>query len=191
LLDLRQFSRINAVFGYALGDQVLAAVGARLTAAGFGNAIIARVGNDEFALALRDLRDPLFITLAANKVVRVMAEPFVFGEHTLRLPVNVGMDVAQTPNAEAERLFKFAEISLRHARESGVTLIPYGEDAALAEHDWQFESELVKAVEEQTLTLFYQPKIDLATGLPTMAEALGRWEHPTRGLISPAMFVPL
>lgn len=191
LLDIKGFVRINAAFGFEAGDELLQAITVRLRTANIKGATIERIGNDEFGVLLRQLQAPQFITLAAHKILRVLAEPFSIGERVIRVSVNMGLDVADTRSAQPERMLRLSEDSLYKAKMSGKPFLPFDKTKHEEAHDWRLESELIKSMESNDLELYYQPKLHLATGLPLAAEALGRWPHPERGIIGPMRFVPM
>lgn len=191
LLDIKGFVRINAAFGIEAGDELLQAITIRLRTANIKGATIERIGNDEFGVILRNLQAPQFITLAAHKILRVLTEPFSIGERLIRISANLGLDVADEESAHPERMLRLGEDSLQKAKASGKPFLPYDKTKHQEAHDWRLESELLKSMESNDLELYYQPKLQLATGLPIAAEALGRWPHPERGVIGPVRFVPM
>lgn len=191
VIDLLEFRRVNAVYGYPIGDKVLAESYQRLEKSGFKGAELAHIGNDEFAIMLPGVRDPKLLSLAANKVVRLLSEPFSFPECTLRLEPVIGIAAQSGSELDAERLLVDAEKNLADARSQRKRFLPYSGPETRRHFDWQFESQLQEAVVNNELALFYQPKIDLNSRLPSQAEALARWPHPELGYISPIEFIPI
>ncbi len=191
VVDLLEFRRVNAVYGYRTGDRVLAETAQRLEQSGLKGGISQRIGNDEFVILLPKVKDPKLLSLAANKVVRVLGEPFHFGERTLRLEPVIGYAATSGQDANAEKLLSDAEKNLADAKAQNKRFLTYSGSTRRRVVDWHFESMLHQAVANNDLTLFYQPKINLQTHQPTHAEALARWPHPEQGIISPIEFIPL
>ncbi|MDX1692395.1 MAG: bifunctional diguanylate cyclase/phosphodiesterase [Ketobacteraceae bacterium] len=191
VVDLLEFRRVNAVYGYRTGDRVLAETEHRLGAAGFKDSACQRIGNDEFVVVLPRVKDPKLLSLAANKVVRVLGEPFHFGERTLRVEPVIGYSSSSGQDPNAEKLLSDAEKNLADAKAQNKRFLTYGGSGGRRVIDWHFESMLHQAVANNDLALFYQPKVNLQTHLPTHAEALARWPHPDMGTVTPADFIPL
>ncbi|MCG8673656.1 MAG: bifunctional diguanylate cyclase/phosphodiesterase [Pseudomonadales bacterium] len=191
VFDLLQFHRVNAVFGYEIGDQVLRSVMARVEKAGFKNSELARIGSDEFALLLRDVKDPKLLTLAANKLVRELSEPFEFEQRILRIEPVIGIAAKLGEEWDAEQLLIAAEKNLLEAQQQNKRFLTYSLDTKKQGYDWRFESALHKALSLNELNLFYQPKIHVATGAPTHAEALSRWIDSEYGTVGPNDFIPI
>ena len=191
VVDLLEFRRVNAVYGYRTGDRVLAETESRLNEAGFKGSAIQRIGNDEFVLVLSQVKDPKLLSLAANKVVRVLGEPFHFDDRTLRVEPVIGYGATSGQDASAEKLLSDAERNLADARAQNKRFLTYSGSVGRRAIDWHFESMLHQAVANNDLALFYQPKVNLHTHLPTHSEALARWPHPEMGTVTPADFIPL
>lgn len=191
LIDIKGFRKINSVFGFDKGDQVLKETFARLKQAFVNNDDIFRLGNDEFAIILPQLLNPNLINLAANKVIKVLGEHFTFGQSNLKLGLSIG-SAYLTQNQTVNDLLSQAERSLALAKNSGKTYIvkDFVEESD-DERNLNLESELHEALTKNTMELFYQPKVDLRSGKPTHAEALVRWTSPSCGPVSPMIFVPI
>jgi len=191
LVDIKGFRKINSVFGFAQGDRILADTMLRLTAEFSQNCDVLRAGNDEFALLLTGLINPNVVNLAANKVIRVLSEPVQVGHSQLTLGLNIG-SAYQPANQDSSAFLSRAEASLALAKSAGKTydVTEFGvvlDDAK----NLNLESELHEALTKNTLELYYQPKVDLVSRIPTHVEALARWTSPSIGPVSPFVFVPI
>jgi diguanylate cyclase (GGDEF)-like protein/PAS domain S-box-containing protein len=193
LLDLDRFKVVNESLGHAVGDQILAAVGRR-----FGEAIrpgdtLARLGGDEFAVLLDGISGEIGARLIAERLVDTLAAPFPVDGRDITVGASVGVAVANAGSGGAADLLRDAEIALYRAKASALNRVAVFESgmggASMAR--LELDSDLRRAVERNELRLHYQPLVDLATGAVVGHEALVRWEHPTRGLLGPAAFIPL
>lgn len=191
LVDIKGFRKINSVFGFKKGDQILHETFSRLKKAFSSGDNVFRLGNDEFAIILPDLLNPNLVNLAANKVVNTLSEHYSFGQSNLKLGLNIG-SVCLTDKQNANDFLCSAERSLALAKNSGKTYIvkDFVEEFD-DERNLNLEGELHDALTKNTMELFYQPKVDLRSGKPTHAEALVRWTSPSSGPISPLIFVPI
>ena len=190
LLDLDRFKLINNTLGHALGDELLRAAGERLQSQLPSGAILARVGADEFAILLAEAGDRAGRALA-EQLVSVMQLPFVAGGQTVDLRVSLGYAVAPDDGKQTSALLRAVDVALYYSRQQRRHIVRF--DPSLqpfrAEH-LSLLGDLRRAVAENELRLFYQPKINLQGGDHHYCEALVRWQHPTRGFIPPADFIP-
>lgn len=195
IFDLKDYHRINAMYGFDTGDLLLNETWKRIDAAGFKNTIVDRIGNDEFALILQKVQDTKLLTLAANKVVRTLAVPFEVNGYTIKLDIVIGISSQEIRSDKvsesAEKLLIEAEINLREAKKQNQKYLESHSECKFDDLDWELESDLHLAVIQNELQLYYQPKINLETEKPTQAEALARWIHPNRGMVSPEEFIPI
>jgi len=191
LIDIKGFRKINSVFGFTLGDQILADILLRLKESFKQNCHVLRAGNDEFALLLSELVNPNIVNLAANKVIRVLSEPFCVGNSQLKLGFAIG-SAYKSNSVSVGGFLSRAEASLIKAKNAGrsylVTEFASDVDEALT---LNLESELHEALTKNALELHYQPKVDLFNQMPTHVEALARWVSPSLGPVSPVVFVPI
>ena len=191
VVDIKNFKRINHVFGLNVADQLLDIMVERFRGAGLNRSKVFRVGANEFAIVLSELLDPHLIVLAAGKVARVSEEPIeIMGRH-IQLKVHIGYASNADISCSAEDLLRHAELLLVEAKSAGVVYVDYDEDRLVTPYDWQLESELNQAIAGNELELYFQPKISLRDGLTIHLEALSRWKHPERGMVSPVEFIPL
>jgi diguanylate cyclase len=184
---------VNESFGYATGDALLREVGQRLQGLGRSTDTIARMGADEFLMLLDGDPDQAAASLVADRVRMILQRPYLVEGKEVRLSCSIGI-VLFPEHGPAGRLIARADAAMLAAKHSGGNVQCFY-DARMdqdAESTIALQRDLRQAIETNTgLELFYQPKIDGRTGEVTGAEALVRWHHPTRGMISPALFIPI
>jgi diguanylate cyclase (GGDEF)-like protein len=193
-IDLDDFKTINDSLGHAAGDELLVSVASRLRSCLRPEDLVARLGGDEFAVMVEDPHDA---EAAAVKVSRRIMEAFLLpvgvGSESVAVYVSVGIATSHGGEFSAEELIRDADVAMYKAKTSGKghfqVFHPSMGAAVLERHG--LKEELRLAIERQELTLYFQPIIDLDTGLLVAEEALVRWEHPRRGLVAPSEFVPL
>jgi diguanylate cyclase (GGDEF)-like protein len=188
LLDLDGFKKVNDELGHSVGDRLLTALGSRLTHAVRGDAVVARMGGDEFAVLIADAAPELALDVA-DRVVAALGDPIRAGEHELLVSAGVGL--AGGPGADGPlEVLRRADRAMCAAKEYGEPYRWYtpeldtasGEEASIG-------AELRTALDAGQFRLVYQPIVELPHGRIVAAEALVRWDHPERGLISPADFI--
>ena len=192
-LDLDGFKAVNDGLGHDVGDAVLVRAASRIRAvAGPGNTV-ARVGGDEFTVLLRKLPEGGAGHIAAG-LVKALGEPIAVEHHVCRIGGSVGVVVSDgRGDDEVGVLLKRADVALYHAKCDGRGRFCFFEPSmydAVEERSW-LERELRSGIERGQIEVFFQPQISCATGRIAGFEALARWRHPERGLIPPAVFIPL
>lgn len=200
-LDLDRFKLINDSLGHDAGDQVLQEIAARLLAALRGadsvtrwpEDVVARPGGDEFVLVLETIRVPADATRVADRMLKALAKPIMLNGHEVVVCASIGIAVSSSNYERAEDILRDADIALYHAKREGKgrarIFDPEMHDAAV-QRLWM-ETELGHAIDAGELILHYQPILSASTGTVVEVEALVRWQHPERGLIPPADFIPL
>jgi diguanylate cyclase (GGDEF)-like protein len=189
VIDLNRFKRINEHLGYSVGDAVLKEIAARLAAVPSIAAALARLTANQFAAFTR-LRDPADLHGWGTSLLIALAEPVLVESQPVDISATLGLALAGADGA-AEDVLRRADLALEHARREKRAMALYKDEFKPAARDQlSLLGELRLAVERDELQLFFQPKIDLASGRVAGAEVLLRWQHPTRGLLSPAAFVP-
>jgi diguanylate cyclase (GGDEF)-like protein/PAS domain S-box-containing protein len=189
-IDLDRFKEINDVFGHAVGDQLLRAMGERLGAACEG-AFVARLGGDEFAVIASGGGQPAGASALAERLMAAVADDFAIKGERLRVGLSVGVAIYPTDGTDASELIANADAALYRAKTGGRGMISF----FAAETDQRLRErralvhDLRAAIERGELALYYQPQARI-DGEVTGFEALIRWKHPTRGLIPPDMFIP-
>jgi diguanylate cyclase (GGDEF)-like protein/PAS domain S-box-containing protein len=193
VLDLDRFKTINDSFGHAAGDEVLLALGPRLTAAVRATDTVARLGGDEFVVICPDVDAGRGVTDVAERLAAAVARPLVLdsGEHFFT--VSTGVALAATRTDTPASLLGDADAAVYRAKARGRGRYELFDEAmrTSAMARVRTEAELRRALERGELEVFYQPVIDLATGRVVSTEALVRWAHPQRGMISPLEFIPI
>ena len=192
-LDLDRFKYINDSLGHAVGDQLLQSIAKRLLASVRNSDTVSRQGGDEFVILLSEISHPEDAATSARKILFSLNAPHSIEGHDLDIAGSVGISIYPGDGEDAETLIKNADTAMYHAKESGRNNFQFfkPEMNLQAVERQSLEGNLRHAVERGEFLLHYQPKINLFTGQITGAEALIRWQHPDRGLISPAQFVPI
>src|SRR6266446_2803903 len=192
-LDLDRFKYINDSLGHAVGDQLLQSISKRLLASVRNSDTVSRQGGDEFVILLSEISHPEDAATSARKILFSLNAPHSIEGHDLDIAGSIGISIYPGDGEEAETLIKNADTAMYHAKESGRNNFQFfkPEMNRQAVERQSLEGSLRHAVERGEFLLHYQPKINLFTGQITGAEALIRWQHPERGLVSPAQFVPI
>ncbi len=191
--DLDAFKAVNDALGHPAGDGLLRIVSDRLRSVVREGDTVARLGGDEFALILARLDDAAEASRVAQRMIDAVGEPVDLDGHLTSIGVSVGIAVGEGAGADADQLFKNADIALYRAKAAGRNTYRFhdsGMDAAIAVRNL-LQIDLRDAVARGGFTLHYQPVVDLARDEIAGFEALMRWRHPTRGMISPADFIPI
>jgi diguanylate cyclase (GGDEF)-like protein len=194
-LDIDSFTRLNDSLGHATGDLILQEVGRRLTGAIRAADTVARMGGDEFAVLLDGSATATDALETAERMRSALREPMAMDGTTLELTVAIGIATSEAADdvADPTVLTRNAHVALSLAREGGhdrvVVFSPSMQQALRA--SFELESDLRLAIARHELVLNYQPICELATRELVGAEALVRWDHPTRGRIAPDVFIPI
>ena len=191
-IDLDDFKTINDTLGYSVGDLVLKETCARLLAICNESETVARLGGDEFAVLLVNT-SVVDSAEFARKIMETVGRPYHISGYELTLTPSIGITVYPEDGSDFETLSQGADAAMSRAKhEEHNTFRFYGDDVrSAAEARLRMKSELRKAVEENQFVVYYQPQVQLSTGITVGAEALVRWQHPERGLIYPKEFIPL
>ena len=193
MLDLDGFKLVNDSLGHAAGDELLTTLAPRLTAAVRSHDTVARLGGDEFVLLFSDLDGEEGALDIAERILAVWEEPVLLGDREVFVSGSIGIAVAHAGAGTPEDLLREADAAMYAAKSRGRGCMEvYGDDLRThALERLEEEGQLRGAVDRDELRLDYQPVVDLASGRVVGAEALLRWKHPHRGMLSPAEFVPL
>jgi diguanylate cyclase (GGDEF)-like protein/PAS domain S-box-containing protein len=191
-LDLDRFKAINDSFGHASGDALLVAVSQRLSACVRAEDTVARLGGDEFAVLVENLAGDGELDVVAERIRETFRDPIVIDGRELVVAASIGIALSYTGEESADDLLRNADLAMYRAKAGGGGVRRYHPDmhTGIIER-LELESDLRHALARQELYLAYQPIVDLATGRVSGAEALLRWQHPVRGVVSPAEFIPV
>jgi diguanylate cyclase (GGDEF)-like protein len=192
-LDLDHFKDINDTLGHPAGDLLLQSVAERLRASVRETDTVSRFGGDEFALIATQLKQPADAAILAEKVLAMMSEPIPLQDMEIRGGATIGIAVYGPDSADTEALLSHADIALYRAKSDGRGTYRFFTEAMDAEVRTEFMlgAELRDAIASNQLYLMYQPQVDIYTGRITGVEALVRWRHQTRGIVSPGQFIPI
>jgi diguanylate cyclase (GGDEF)-like protein len=190
MMDLDRFKHVNDSLGHGVGDHVLREVSARLQRTVTRATCVARLGGDEFAVLIRDCdgADP---TDDARRIIAALEMPILYEGQPLDVGTSIGIARYPENGRDVQTLVRNADIAMYAAKrnKTGFAVYEAHYDTSQQEH-LSLLSELRRAVEHHELRLYYQPKVSLHSANISAVEALIRWEHPTRGLVSPALFIP-
>ena len=191
-LDLDHFKDVNDTLGHPIGDRLLQSVAERLQTNVRVVDTLARFGGDEFALLMANIADPADAGVLANKLLQIMAVPFVLDGNQVQAGVSIGIATYDPDAADAESLLAHADVALYLAKSEGRHTYRFFTDAMDAEVRQRvtLTSELYAGIAAGQLFLVYQPQVDMETSRLVGLEALVRWNHPTRGVLSPGEFLP-
>ena len=190
MLDLDGFKSINDTLGHLVGDDLLRLVAVRLKARLGYDAMLARIGGDEFAALVPDCADPVQVRTIAAALTHAFETDFSVGGHELRLTTGVGFALAPLHASASEELMLRADLALLAAKKRApcIRMFDRGLENKLSAQR-AFQDEVRQAMLQKEWELHYQPQVRLIDNELVGAEALLRWHHPTRGLISPALFL--
>jgi diguanylate cyclase (GGDEF)-like protein/PAS domain S-box-containing protein len=189
-IDLDGFKAVNDTLGHDHGDLLLRVIADRLDTLGSGG-MVARLGGDEFAVLLPEVDGPERCATVAEQALAVIREPLEIDGRPITVSASIGFAVAH-PGMSGTDLLRDADLAMYAAKarqNQAEAFTPALRVEAMARFDLQ--NELRNAVRAGDLVLYYQPVVDLETGATVSVEALVRWDHPTRGLLSPLLFIPL
>ena len=192
-LDLDRFKAVNDTLGHPVGDKLLQEVAQRLAACVREGDTLARLSGDEFAILQIGLTRPEDAALLAHRTIRVLGEPYEVASHRVVIGTSIGISVTPRDGASVDALLKNADTALYRAKAEGRGVFRFFEQAMDAELQARrvLELDIRRAIEEAQFELYYQPLISLPTHEISGFEALLRWHHPERGLVSPAEFIPI
>jgi diguanylate cyclase (GGDEF)-like protein/PAS domain S-box-containing protein len=192
-LDMDGFKHINDSLGHPAGDRLLKCIADRLRESVRAPDTVSRQGGDEFIVLLQGISQPEDAAVAARRLLRAVAETYSIDQHNLHITTSIGMSLYPDDGPDAETLIKNADTAMYQAKENGRQSYQFfrPEMNVRAVKRQSIEEDLRRALERKEFMLHYQPKIDLATGAITGAEALLRWTTPSRGSVSPAQFIPI
>jgi diguanylate cyclase (GGDEF)-like protein len=192
LIDLDHFKEINDTLGHHFGDMLLREIGPRLSTVLRDEDLMARLGGDEFGIVLPDLPDDQTAVKVARRLLDQLEQPVSVEGLALDVSGSVGIALFPQHSSDAETLLRRSDVAMYAAKEAGAGYEVY--DETMDEHSphrLTLVSQVRPAIENGEFVMYYQPKVRLSDGRVAGAEALIRWEHPSRGLVPPDEFVPL
>ncbi|KRQ93427.1 EAL domain-containing protein [Bradyrhizobium valentinum] len=192
-LDLDQFKAVNDTFGHPCGDKLLRIVAERLRSLVGEADTIARMGGDEFVIVQAMIADPADATSLAQRVIDALSEPYDIDGQQAVIGVSIGISVGPGDGSNPDKLLRNADLALYRAKSDGRGTFRFFEPAMDLQMQTRriMEQELRRALPRGEFELHYQPVVNLASKEISGFEALIRWNHPTKGMISPATFIPL
>jgi diguanylate cyclase (GGDEF)-like protein len=202
-LDLDNFKRVNDSLGHVAGDQLLKTISKRLQESVRSSdlaardvsdvdASLARLGGDEFTIMLSSLHGIEHVEVVARRILQRIAEPVILSGNKLVISSSIGISIYPEDGEDVDSLLKNADAAMYEVKSKGRNGVFFYNDnlRRQSQHRLQLESELHQALEQDQLRLFYQPKVDAETHEVLGFEALIRWNHPNRGMVSPGDFIP-
>lgn len=192
-VDIDGFKHVNDNFGQDSGDQLICQVAERLRTAVRKSDSISRIGGDEFVILLEDFESSDDTISSARKIIEFLAYEYQLNANQVILGVSIGIATYPESGESVNQLLRSADIALRDAKNTkGSSYRFYSDEInAVAMNQLFQEAELRRAIRNEELMVYYQPRVDLTTGKVSGVEALVRWQHPKRGLIGPDNFIPL
>lgn len=191
-LGIDGFSRVNDGLGHEFGDRVLKELGRRLKETLRNSDSIARMGGDQFdcLVAMANSDDGVVVT---EKLLRALKQPFAMDGQDVNLTASIGISLFPSDGVDADTLLKHAESAMRHTKRTGGDSYQFFSPTMndRAKRRIETENALRSAIDQGEFQLYYQPKVDVLSGNIVGAEALIRWNHPERGMVSPGEFIPV
>lgn len=191
-LDLDGFKTVNDMYGHSMGDELLITVAARLRSALREGDTLARIGGDEFVAILSDLEDSKDCEPVLGRLLSAAAEPITLHHVELQVSASIGVTIYPQDGVDAEQLLRHADQAMYLSKQAGKNcfhLFDVAQDAAVKIQRDDL-TRIQQALMHREFVLYYQPKVNMRTGVVFGTEALIRWQHPTKGLLAPANFLP-
>ena len=192
-IDLDQFKPVNDTYGHAAGDNLLIQVSKRIQSEIKTSDTLARIGGDEFVMILTEAPQPQRASSVATRVLELLRKPFMVDGQQIEIGASMGIALYPEDGATADTLMRAADVAMYRVKEEGRGSLRFYEASMNAQLHarMQTQKELAVAIDRGELALHYQPIVNGKTGKVETFEALIRWHHPHRGLVSPAEFIPL
>lgn len=192
-LDLDDFKGVNDTLGHTAGDTLLQAIAERLHRSGRASDTVGRLGGDEFALVLQGVADEAGALAAAAKLIALLEAPFRIADRQVTVTASIGCAISDRSGSSCDELLRNADLAMYAGKRQGKRCVVMYEPSmyeALSDR-MQLEADLRDALGRSEIAVAYQPIVDVETGRLRSMEALARWTHPVRGVVGPALFIPL
>lgn len=191
-VDVDDFKTVNDGLGHDVGDELLKVIASRLESFLRAGDTAARLGGDEFAALLEGMFTVEDVLATAQRLLMMLNQPVEFGQREITVSVSIGVALAEN-GATSEVLLRNADVAMYHAKQSGKSRVKLFDESMhiSAFERLELKADLTHALERNELSLHYQPLVDMRSGELVGFEALMRWTHPTRGMVSPGSFIPL
>jgi diguanylate cyclase (GGDEF)-like protein len=192
-IDLDHFKDVNDTLGHPIGDELIRNVTLRLSRTLRGDDLVARLGGDEFAVITTSTSEAAALQEIAQRIIARLCAPYSINGHTIVIGASIGIAVIDRRSGHAADIMRYADMALYRAKNEGrnrACIYDAVMDADLSQRKL-VEQDLREAIEREGLKVLYQPIVNTSGEKIVAVEALARWPHPTRGLISPAEFIPI
>jgi diguanylate cyclase (GGDEF)-like protein len=192
-IDIDEFKSVNDSLGHMIGDELLKSVARRLGQCVDGTDFVARLGGDEFAIVQTAVKNPAEVAYLATRVLDAIRAPYDCLGHQVTSDASIGIALAPQHGADLDQILKNADLAMYAAKSAGRRIWRFFEPTmdAQVKARRMLEADLRKAVADGALEVYYQPCVGLQSNTITGCEALVRWRHAERGMISPAEFIPI
>lgn len=192
-MDLNKFKEVNDTLGHPIGDKLLYSIAGRIKNSGIPYDHFARPGGDEFILVFAPVKNIMEVEQYANSVLKLFEKPFYVNGLELNVSTSIGISLYPTDSNSAEEMMQHADLAMYAAKTQGENQFRIFDHSMLNQllAKKEMVEDLSRAITQNELMLYYQPVIDVNTKKIVGLEALLRWKHPTKGMISPATFIPL
>jgi diguanylate cyclase len=192
MIDIDRFKRINETKGHQIGDSLLKRISRRLSTCLGDEFFIARTGGDEYSVIIHNYESLTELKKISYKLISAISKPYNIKNEDIFLTSSIGITLFPEDGDSVQQLLKHASTALLRAKEEEERISFYSnEHSAIHDNRFELETELRKANIQKEFKLFYQPQLDLKTGKISGVEALLRWYHPEKGVISPDVFIPI
>ena len=192
-LDLDRFKEVNDTLGHSAGDALLSTIAERMVSLTRDTDTVSRIGGDEFVIIQAGATQPQDAHIMCQRILESLGKPIDIGEHTVFPAASIGVALSPDDGTQPEELLKHADIAMYRSKRDGrgnFCFFKPGMNKEIQERK-KTENDLRRAIDEDELSLCYQPPVDIGTNSVVGFEALVRWQHPERGLLSPDEFIPL
>jgi diguanylate cyclase (GGDEF)-like protein len=193
-IDLDRFKVVNDTLGHGKGDVLLVEAARRISGCVRETKTVARLGGDEFTIILTEFKERMHLERIAQDIIQALAKPFDLGDGDVSyISASIGITLYPDDASDLDELIKHADQAMYAAKAEGRNRFSYFTSSMQieAQEKLVLTNDLRQALAQNELEVYYQPIIDMATGRITKAEALLRWKHPTRSMVSPVIFIPL